>query len=76
MLIARDRTPAITGAVLPRATTREVRAVLEPILDSDVVLCSDSSAVYTALAKQLHIAHQPVRSVIAAVPDGTWTRAP
>ena len=60
VLIARDRTPATTDAVLPSANTQAVRAVLEPILDHDAVLCSDGSAVYVALAKQLYIAHQPV----------------
>ena len=60
VLIARDRTTATTDAVLAHANTQAVRAVLEPILDSDAVLCSDGSAVYVALAKQLHIAHQPV----------------
>jgi hypothetical protein len=59
-LIARDRTTATTDAVLAHAHTPAVRAVLEPILDSDAVLCSDGSAVYVALAKQLHLAHQPV----------------
>jgi hypothetical protein len=60
VLIARDRTPATTDAVLPSADTQAVRAVLEPILDHDAVPCSDGSAVHVALAKQLHIAHQPV----------------
>ena len=60
VLIARDRTTATTDAVLAHANTQAVRAILEPILDSDAVLCSDGSAVYVALAKQLHIAHQPV----------------
>ena len=46
--------------MLAHANTQAVRAVLEPILDPDAVLCSDGSAVYDALAKQLHIAHQPV----------------
>ncbi len=60
VLIARDRTTATTDAVLESANTQAVRAVLEPILDPDAVLCSDGSAVYVALAKQLQIAHQPV----------------
>ncbi len=60
MLIARDRTPATPDAVLESANTQEVRAVLAPILDPEVVLGSDGSAVYVALAKQLHSAHQPV----------------
>ena len=60
VLIARDRTPETTDAVLQNASTHAVRAVLEPILDHDAVLCSDGSPVYVSLAKQLHIAHQPV----------------
>lgn len=60
VLIARDRTSAATDAVLPHATTQEVGAVLAPILDPDAVLCSDGSAVYASLAKQLRIAHRPV----------------
>lgn len=57
---ARDRTTATTDAVLESANTQALRAILEPILDADAVLCSDGSVVYVALAKQLHIAHQPV----------------
>lgn len=73
VLIARDRTPATTDAVLPSANTQAVRAVLEPILDPDVVLCSDGSAIYTALAKQLHLAHQPVNlSAGIRVVDGAY----
>ena len=60
VLIARDRTSATIDAVLPHANTSEVRAVLEPVLDSDAVLCSDGSSVYVALAEQLHLAHRPV----------------
>jgi len=60
VLIACDRTPKTTDAVLPRANTQEIRAVLEPILDADSVLCSDGSPVYVALAEQLHITHKPV----------------
>jgi hypothetical protein len=60
VLIARDRTTATTDAVLAHANTQAVRAVLEPILDPDAVLCADGSAVYVALATPLHMAHQPV----------------
>lgn len=60
VLIARDRTPATTAAVLASAHTPAVRAVLEPLLDPDGVRCADGSAVYVALAPQLHLAQQPV----------------
>lgn len=42
------------------AHTPAVRAVLEPLLDPDGVRCADGSAVYVALAPQLHLAQQPV----------------
>ena len=60
VLIARDRSKETTDAILQNANTQAVRAVLEPILDHDAVLCPDGSPVYVALAKQLHLAHQPI----------------
>jgi len=60
VLIARDRAQTTTDAVLCRASTQALYTVLEPILDRDVVICSDSSPIYAALAKKLHIAHKPV----------------
>jgi hypothetical protein len=60
VLIARDRTQSTTDAVLSSASTQAVRAILEPVIDPDAVLCSDGSRVYVSLAKKLHIAHQPV----------------
>lgn len=52
VLIARDRTTATIDAGPDQsANTQEIRAVLEPILDPDAVLCSDGSKVYAALDK-------------------------
>ena len=70
MLISRNRTVATTDAVLAHANTQAVRAVLEPILDPDAVLCSDSSAVSVALAMQLYI---PINPLISARVFGLWT---
>ena len=60
VLVVRDRNTTTTDAVLPKADTEAVRAVLEPILDPDTVLCSDSAAIYRCFAEQAHIAHTPV----------------
>jgi hypothetical protein len=46
--------------VLPKADTEAVRAVLGPVLDPDVVLCSDSGAIYRRFAEQAPIAHTAV----------------
>jgi transposase-like protein len=60
VLVARDRSATTTDAVLPKANTAAVSAVLGPIVDPDAVLCSDSSAIYRAFAEAAHLAHTPV----------------
>lgn len=60
LLVARDRSTATTDAVLPKADTAAVRAVLEPVLDPDAVLCSDGGAIYRSFAAKAGIAHVPV----------------
>jgi len=60
VLVARDRSTATTDAVLPKADTAAVRAVLAPVLDPDAVLCSDSGAIYRRFAAGAGIAHVPV----------------
>ena len=60
VLVVRDRSTATTDAVLPKADTEAVSAVLAPVLDADVVLCSDSHAIYRRFAERAHIAHTPV----------------
>jgi transposase-like protein len=60
VLVVRDRSTATTDAVLPKANTASVTAVLAPVLDADAVLCSDSNAIYHGFAERAHIAHTPV----------------
>ena len=60
VLVVRDRSTATTDAVLPKANTASVTAVLAPVLDADAVLCSDSNAIYHCFAERAHIAHAPV----------------
>ena len=60
VLVVRDRSTATTDAVLLKADTAAVSAVLEPVLDPDAVLCSDSAAVYHCFAERAHMAHTPV----------------
>jgi hypothetical protein len=44
VLAARDRGAGTTDAVLRKADISAARAVLEPVLDADDVLCSDCDA--------------------------------
>jgi transposase-like protein len=60
VLVVRDRSTATTDAVLPKANTASVTAVLAPVIDADAVLCSDSNAIYHCFAERAHIAHTPV----------------
>jgi hypothetical protein len=60
VLIARDRDRATLDAVLPKADSASVSAVLAPVIDPDALLCSDGNAIYRAFAKQAHIAHRPI----------------
>lgn len=60
VLVVRDRNTTTTDAVLPKANIAAVRAVLGPLVDSDAVLCSDSSAIYRGFAEAAHIAHTAV----------------
>ncbi len=60
MLVVRDRSATTTDAVLPKANTAAVTAVLGPVVDPDAVLCSDSAAVYRCFAEAAHIAHTAV----------------
>ncbi len=57
VLVVRDRNASTTDAVLPKANTAAVTAILGPIMDPDAVLCSDSAAIYRSFAKAAHIAH-------------------
>jgi hypothetical protein len=45
VLVVRDRSATTTDAVLPRANTAAVSAMLGPIVDPDAALCSDSTAI-------------------------------
>ena len=60
VLVVRDRSTATIDAVLPKADTEAVTAVLAPVLDADAVLCSDSNPIYRCFAERAQIAHTPV----------------
>lgn len=60
VLVVRDRQTATTDAVLGKADTANIAAVLAPIGDADAVLCCDSNAIYHCFATQAHLAHTPV----------------
>jgi len=60
VLIARDRNKVTLDAVLPKASVQSITKILEPVLDSDVILCSDANPIYNVFAQQQQIKHYPI----------------
>jgi len=60
VLIARDRNHVTLDAVLPKANAQFVTEALKPVLDVDVILCSDANPIYRVFARKVHIEHRPL----------------
>ena len=58
ILVAVDRSKTTTCSVLPSVTADNVRSVLEPRIDDDIVLVTDGNNVYPPCAKSLGIQHE------------------
>jgi len=57
VLIARDRNRVTLDALLPKADVKSISRVLTPVVDSDVILCSDANPIYKAFTKKTHMQH-------------------
>ncbi len=62
VLIARDRDGHTTDAVLENANTEEISRVISPLIDKDVLLCSDGSRIYQAFAKMQNLTHKIINA--------------
>jgi len=62
VLIARDRDGHTTDAVLSSANEKEITKVLSPLIDKDVLLCSDGNRIYQAFAKTFNITHKIINA--------------
>jgi transposase-like protein len=60
VLVIRDRGGAMADVILEKLDARHVHQALEPLIDSDAVLCTDGAAVYSTFARTTGIAHQPL----------------
>ena len=58
VLVARDRNGATIDAIMPQLTKETLKQTLSSVLDKDIMLCSDGSAVYSTFAKETDIAHK------------------
>jgi len=62
VLIVRDREGHTTDSILTHANTQEITKVISPLIDEDVLLCSDGNRIYSAFAKALHITHKVINA--------------
>ncbi len=58
ILVAADRSGATVCAVLPEASAVAIQAVLEPVIDKDVLLVTDGARAYPPCATALGISHE------------------
>jgi transposase-like protein len=62
VLIVRDRDGHTTDAVLESANEKEIGKVISPLIDEDVLLCSDGNRIYQAFAKTFNLTHKIINA--------------
>lgn len=62
VLIVKDRDGHTTDAVLGHANTKEITKVISPLIDEDIILCSDGNPIYKAFAKAQNITHKVINA--------------
>lgn len=73
VLIVRDRSGNTTDAVLQKSDQDSIADVMLPVLDKDILLCSDKKPVYKAFTKKNHLLHKTVTvSAKEHVKDGVY----
>ena len=60
VLVVRDRSGQTADFKLEKLDAAHVIAALQPLLDQEAILCSDSAGVYAAFARATGIAHRPL----------------
>ena len=64
ILVAVDRSGTTTCSVLPSVTADNVKCVLEPRIDDDILLVTDANNVYPPCAKSLGIKREALNQTI------------
>ena len=62
VMVVRDRNGQTADFQLERLDAAHVRKALEPLVDSEAVLCTDGAAVYAAFARCAGITHQVIQA--------------
>ncbi len=62
VMVVQDKAGNLADFHLEQLNARAVKAVLEPLITPDAVLCSDGAGVYASFSKGQGITHQVVRN--------------
>ena len=62
VLIVRDREGHTADAILKSANTKEINRVIYPLIEEDILLCSDGSRIYKAFAKIHKLTHKIINA--------------
>ena len=72
VLVVRDRSGATTDQIVQALDTAHLAAVLQPLLPSDAVLCTDGSPALAAAARHIGIEHHAVNVSAGIRVLGAW----
>ncbi len=73
VLIVRDRDGHTTDAILSSANEKEITKVISPLIDEDVLLCSDGNRIYQAFAKTFNLTHKIINASVGEnVKEGAY----
>jgi len=60
VLVVRDRHGETANCILHGTSAQQIEPVLIPLLNKDVILCTDGLPTYKQIARQANIVHRPV----------------
>jgi len=60
VLVVRDRHGETANCILHGTSTQQIEPALIPLLNKDVILCTDGMHTYKQIARQANIVHRPV----------------
>jgi len=60
VLVVRDRYGETADCILHGTSTQQIEPALIPLLNKDVILCTDGLPTYKQIARQANIVHRPV----------------
>ena len=72
VLVVRDRSGACADQIVQALDTAHLAAVLQPVLATDAVLCTDGSAALAAAARYIGVEHHSINASAGQRSLGPW----